>query len=107
MPYRSDGIGYRSRDTSARAAEGIADRAPNLRTQVLGVLKGEPGGLTSDEIAERLGRAFISIRPRVTELGNDGFVVDSGERRDGYFGKPMIVWRHRDHVPPKQMEMFQ
>lgn len=105
MPYRSDQIGYRRTDTSALAAEGISARAPNLRSQALRLLRMEPGGLTADEIAERLGKAFISVRPRVTELRNDGLIVDSGERREGYFGKSQIVWRHRAHVKPEQVEM--
>lgn len=92
MPYRADGIGYRSTDTSAAAADAVATKAKPLREQAFDLLMAEPAGLTADEIAERLGRHYGSIRPRLTELRDAGRVTDSGLRRSTAMGAMQIVW---------------
>jgi DNA-binding IclR family transcriptional regulator len=105
MPYRADGTGYRHTDTSHAAAVDMAGKVITLRAQVLEVLRRHPDGLDSEQIAQLLGREYGSIQPRTAELRNDGLIVDSGRRHESRFGKRIIVWRHRDHQKPHQMEM--
>ena len=94
MPYTAEqGTGYRAVDTSYEAAKAVEGKAPSLREQVLGVLKAERLPMTADAIAAKIGKPYISIRPRLTELKDAGQVVDSGNRGKGSFGKNCILWR--------------
>lgn len=106
MPYTSAGTGYRRTDTSHEAARQIEPKAATLRAEVLDVLKRHPRGLDCDEVAEKLGRYFGSVRPRITELKNDGLIVDSGRRSESRWGKKVIVWLHKDNVPGTQGDLF-
>jgi len=92
MPYTRNGIGYRYPDPSRRAAEAAAPNAPTIRDEVLAMLRMNVGGLTADEIAQRLGRHYGSVRPRLSELRRDGLAVDTGRRRTNGFGKTQIVY---------------
>lgn len=94
MPYNSDGIGYQNQDTSQAAADAISAKAPNLRSLVRRALKNSPTPLTADEIAQQIGKHFISVRPRLTELADEGVICDSGIRREGPFGRPQIAWKY-------------
>lgn len=93
MPYNDRGVGHRPTDTSESAARGITPKAPSLRERVLQALVANPGGLTADEIAHRMGQDILSIRPRVTELQKAGRAVDTGARRANRRGKTQIVWK--------------
>lgn len=87
--------GSKARDTSYQAAEEIeATEAPLLRDLVYAEIKstGEIG-LTADEVAARLNKSVLSIRPRVTELGKQNRIVDTGSRRKNASDKSAIVWR--------------
>ena len=92
MPYLDNGTGYRDRDTSAAAAHDIAPVSGTIRARVLAEYHANPFPLTADEVADRLGLEFISVRPRVTELSNDNLLRDSGVRKMGRFGKEQIAW---------------
>jgi len=80
-------------DTSRLAAKKVAEKGRNnaLRAKVLQLLIKKP--LNSDEIAEALGEDYANIRPRVTELKDDGLIEKTGERRPSRMGNPMNVWR--------------
>lgn len=39
------------------------------------------GPMTPDEIAKKVGETVLAIRPRCTELLNDGFLERTGNRR--------------------------
>lgn len=99
MPYTEQGIGWKDRETSAEAAKKAHPKAQNLRTQTLQVFR-DCGPLTADEVAEILGRSFISIRPRVTELANADLIYDTLVRRKSAFGHSAIVWAiNEDKLP--------
>lgn len=82
--------GYKRRDTARQAAEEVKPKAPTLRAQCLEILT--DASLTADEVAERLGKSILSIRPRITELAARGLIRDTGERRPNLSGKSAIVW---------------
>lgn len=86
-----DAPGYRRRATSKAAAEAIAPRAVVLKELVLAEIKRKPG--TADEVASRLRQTVLAVRPRCTELGKLGLVVDAGIRRSNVSGRSAIVWR--------------
>lgn len=85
--------GWKGRATSRAAAKAMADKAPTLRDQCLSIFEFYCTDATADEVAERLEKSLLAIRPRITELARLGLIVDSGERRKNASGKMAIVWR--------------
>lgn len=84
--------GHKARSTSRDAARAIADRAPTLRNLALREVRAA-GGLTADEVADRLGKSILSIRPRVAELAALGLIYETTERRPNASGHKAIVWK--------------
>jgi hypothetical protein len=80
-------------DTERIAAEMVRPRTGTLRAKALVTIAaaGE-NGLTHGELAETTGERHYSIAPRVTELVDQGWIVDSGRRRPTDTGSPAIVW---------------
>lgn len=82
------------------AYERVKPKRPNRKDMILDVLtSGDPGGMTADEIGERLVEAGIIpnnspnfTRPRLTELKEDGLVAIVG-RRPGKSGCDVSVWK--------------
>jgi hypothetical protein len=62
-----------------------------LCADVLACIK-NTDGLTADEVAARLDRDILSIRPRVSELAAQERIIDSKQRRKNRSGKNAIVW---------------
>jgi DNA-binding transcriptional ArsR family regulator len=77
-------------NTRREAREAIAERVPRLRQAVLEALRKRP--MTADEVAEAIGESILAVRPRVTELHNDGILYDSGKRRPNASGRNAIIW---------------
>ncbi len=85
--------GSKEPTTSLDAAVAAAETAPFLRGEVLAALAGVPAGLTADEIADKVGKSILSIRPRVSELARMGEIVPTGERRKNESGLKAKVLR--------------
>jgi len=62
----------------------------NLQTKCLRKLHGH--ALTADEVANELGRSCLSVRPRITELHNQGDIQDTGWMRRNRSGRFATVW---------------
>lgn len=92
MGYTREGIGYQSRDTSLAAAQSNTGKKLTLRQQVHNVLCGTSEALSTEQIAEMLGRPYVSVQPRLSELANDGLIRDSGQRGKTQWGKQCILW---------------
>lgn len=86
--------GYRAPGTSQDAARGTAPRAGDLRARVFAELKAAgPSGLTADEVAGRIGKTVLAIRPRVSELNAEDLIEPTGERRANASRMKATVWR--------------
>lgn len=91
--------GYKAPGPSREAAEAVKPTAATLRKKCLALLHKHQfaslshGGLTADEVARVLDESILSIRPRIAELKEMGFVEDSGARRPNASGKRATVWR--------------
>lgn len=70
---------YKRGETSAQAAAQIRSRAETLREAVLDLIR--HNNYTADEAANFLGEAILSIRPRLSELRQQGLIEGSGIRR--------------------------
>ncbi len=76
---------------TSREASPSCESAATLRARCIQSLAICPG--TADEIADRLGVSFLSIRPRISELRAQGTVVPSSVRRPNDSGKSAVVWQ--------------
>jgi len=91
-------LGFDLQDTSRAAAESI--EAETLRGSVwLAIHKEGSEGATDEEIAERLGLAGNTARPRRRELAVRNIVADSGTRRTTRAGRKAIVWVAVEFLP--------
>lgn len=81
-------------DTSAEAAATIAPKLSKRRKLVLSTLG---VARTGSEIAAGLGIPELSVRPRLTELHQHGYIEDTGNRRPNKWGHNEIVWKKKDN----------
>ena len=92
-PYKA---GHRGIRTSIISAEDIDKRLGRLHKQVIIELsKVYPKGLTSSELANKIGRNLLTIRPRTTELKHQGLIIDTEKDRKNENGKPEIIYQLR------------
>lgn len=88
-----DAPGHRGVETSIAAAQALAPKlGPLQRMAEKAIREAGKGGLTADELAERLDKDRYSIQPRTSELRRKGLIRDSGQRRKNRTGKQAIVW---------------
>lgn len=85
-------------DTSAAAARAISSKANTLRARALDLIRRHSelpvwNGLTADETASLMRESVLAVRPRLSELREDGLIVDSGLRRKNISGNNQIVFR--------------
>lgn len=88
--------GAKENTTSQEAADGIESkgRAARLRSDVLAWYAAGHRG-TADDCAMALGESILAIRPRVTELKQQGKIVRTAERRRSEGGRMAWVMRAR------------
>jgi hypothetical protein len=79
--------------TSAAAADSLdGDLVTDLQRVVLDLLRETPGGLTDEEMANRLAMNPSTQRPRRIELVRLGLVAEAGTRKNRS-GRAATVWR--------------
>ena len=89
-----DSPGFKSRGTSSLAARRIAPHAEALRDRVFAFLKTNyPAPFTADEVADRLGVSFLSVRPRLSDLRRTELIEPTAERRKNKSGMMAHCWR--------------
>lgn len=77
---------------SSLAAARIAPTAAQLCALCLRSLK-DSGPATADELAARLDRSILTIRPRVSELNKIGKIEQTGQRRKNSSGMSAAEWK--------------
>lgn len=83
----------RDQETSRLAAESLDENTLSLlRADIMAALRSAPNGLTTSEIADRLGRPRDSISPRMKALVAGGLISNTFTRRAGPSGRGQIVW---------------
>jgi predicted ArsR family transcriptional regulator len=80
-------------NTRKEAHEEAGKRKKYVRTRVLGALS--DAALTADEIAQQINESVLTVRPCVTELGNEGVLIKTALRRQNKSGRKAIVWMTR------------
>lgn len=92
-PRYPDAPGYKAEGTSRDAAQAVAPRVKESSLAVLNELRKAAG--TADEIAKRMKRSPLYIRPRLSELAHPdiNLIEKTGERRPNESGLPASVWR--------------
>lgn len=92
-PY-SKSLGFKEPTTSREAARKFRVHATDLRAAVLREIAAAADGLTADEVAARLKASVLAIRPRVSELREQGKIerVPALRRRNAS-GMNAAVWR--------------
>jgi len=85
--------GFKAFGTSQQAASAAARYAGNLRELALAVII-EAGvqGRTADEVADKLNKSVLAVRPRVAELAAQARIIKTGVRRLNRSGLPANVW---------------
>lgn len=83
-----------TQQTSLDAWDAIQASLPRRRGYVLGLLRSfGTAGATADQLVEACNaRSHNAVAPRLTELSNQGLIVDSGKRRTTRSGQLSIVW---------------
>jgi hypothetical protein len=84
--------GFKAHGPSEEAAKAIGSVVKTLRDQVRQTIAANPQGLTADEVAQRLDRSILSVRPRVSELRRLGEIRQSGERGRNQSGLSASIW---------------
>ncbi len=86
----------RHSDTSRAAAISMYATAPTKRARVYReLLAALPGGLTDEELQDRLHMNPSTQRPRRIELEKERLVYDSHEERMTRAGRAAVVWKAR------------
>jgi len=87
-----DQPGFKAHGPSEQAAAAIAGIAKTLRDQVRNTIAAAPQGLTADEVATKLNKSVLSVRPRVAELHRQGEIRQTGTRGKNASGMTASVW---------------
>jgi hypothetical protein len=87
--------GFKVDGASREAAEAIKPTARNLRDRVLTLVQSldHDEAITADQIASRLQRSPLSVRPRVSELAATGKLVRTSDRGRNESGMSATKWR--------------
>lgn len=99
-----DHAGWKADGPSRAAANAIEPVARTLRDRVLNVIRRAPVPPTADEIAAGLGENILSIRPRVSELHRQGWIIPAGDRGRNISGMTATRWRSAPPLPNEKGE---
>lgn len=104
--FKSPMTGRNHPETSYEAAEKASDAAASLRRRVFAFISccGEEGA-TAHEVHEYFQLDKNSTSPRITELKQAGFIIDSGRRRASENCGRSIVWVD-SNVAKKEEALF-
>ena len=99
--------GHRNIRTSVESAEQINPQLRRLhKIVILELEKVFPKGLTGSELANRVNRNLLTIRPRTTELKLLGLIVDTEKTRKKENGKSEIIYKLRAKDVMKYVDYY-
>ena len=99
--------GHRNIRTSVESAEQINPQLRRLhKIVILELEKVFPKGLTGSELANRVNRNLLTIRPRTTELKLLGLIVDTEKTRKNENGKSEIIYKLRAKDDMKYVDYY-
>lgn len=78
-------------ETSRIAAVRAYPKTGTNRCKVLALIQAK-GGMTCDEVCVYLGMLVQTATPTINSLAKDGWLRDSGTRRNTRSGNPAVVW---------------
>ena len=85
------------RNSDPQTSNLAAHQAPSLAKQhaliVLGVLKKNPSGLTSEEISEKCRLRFDQVWRRTSDLERQNLITKTDTARKNSSGRYAVVWR--------------
>jgi hypothetical protein len=96
-----DAPGFKASGPSEQVATAISSTAKTLRDQVREVIAMSPSGVTADDVAFKLNRSILSVRPRVSELRRLGDIRQAEGRGKNQSGMSASRWVI---APPLQPE---
>lgn len=91
--------GFKVAGPSEEAAAAVAPIAGTLREQVLQIIASSQHGLTADEVAAKLNKSVLSVRPRVSELRRQGEIRQALTRGKNDSGMSATVWMLAPPLP--------
>jgi hypothetical protein len=94
-----DAPGFKAAGPSEQAASAVANMAKTLRDRVLHTIAAAPQGLTADEVAGKLNKSVLSVRPRVSELYRQGEIRQTTVRGKNASGMTASVWTLAPPLP--------
>jgi len=88
--------GHRGVRTSIQSAEEINPYISRIKKMMAIELESVfPDGLTGTELALRLKKNILTIRPRTTEMKLLGIIMDTEKTKKNDAGKPEIIYKLR------------
>jgi len=88
--------GHRGVRTSIQSAEEINPHISRIKKMIAIELESVfPNGLTGTELALRLKKNILTIRPRTTEMKLLGIIMDTEKTKKNDAGKPEIIYKLR------------
>lgn len=86
--------------TSQEAAEDVKEYAATVRRTVLKIAMTTPAGITPDMLVSLTPYELGTLRPRFTELKQEGLLVKTSRTMLGLSGKRVRVWEFNPSALP-------
>jgi hypothetical protein len=77
---------------SQDAARRALGKSGAARVRIYNIIKDTPNGLTADETRQLISLPFNSVSARICDLAGEGWLTDSGRRRETSTGAMATVW---------------
>jgi hypothetical protein len=77
---------------SQDAARRALGKSGAARVRIYNIIKDTPNGLTADETRQLINLPFNSVSARICDLAAEGWLTDSGRRRETSTGAMATVW---------------
>jgi hypothetical protein len=77
---------------SQDAARRALGKSGAARVRIYNIIKDTPNGLTADETRQLINLPFNSVSARICDLAGEGWLTDSGRRRETSTGAMATVW---------------